>query len=629
MSLKRPLFKGEILIFEDNETNQQFIKSILLKVGFNVVIANNGKEGVNIVSNRIQNGENQFDLIFMDMYMPEMDGLNAAETLKKLGVKTPIVVMTSNVTAKDKVTYNAHGLSEILEKPFSMEEMWSCLYKYFTPLEYKIINENDSAEFEEERCKRLFTRFVKNNQTTFQEISSAIDSGDIKLAHRLTHTLGGLAGLMGKVSLYEVSRNIENTLAKGSADGISEQIFMLERELNKVLDELSPLLDEPKPRTSTNKVFDEAKTLEVFGKLETLLQTDNAKCIELIKELTAIPDTESLIMQIEDYEFEKALETLSYFKESLGKFDGTVESDTNRRRILVVDDEVNNIDALCQILMPLYDVIVAKNGCSAIQKAKQYMPDIILLDIIMQDITGFEVISDLKSSDETRKIPIIFITGLSNNDDEEKGLMLGAVDYITKPFRDSIVKARVHTHLQNVEYINTIERLCMVDTLTNIPNRRGFDNRMLMEWGRAAREKKAISILMFDVDHFKKYNDTYGHLQGDTLLKAISSIFKQSLLRPADFVSRWGGEEFSVILTDTDMEGALQVAERIRKNIEHSYVPCADGTKTNVTISIGINTEVPLYDKGKGIEDFINKADKALYNAKSTGRNRVQHYLAI
>jgi diguanylate cyclase (GGDEF)-like protein len=294
---------------------------------------------------------------------------------------------------------------------------------------------------------------------------------------------------------------------------------------------------------------------------------------------------------------------------------------TEKSKILVVDDEVNNIDALCRILTPAYEVIVAKNGQSAIEKAERHVPDLILLDVIMPDMTGFDVITMLKDSDTTRKIPVIFITGLDNIEDEERGLLLGAVDYIAKPFNISIVKARVKTNLQIVEYIKTIEEMCKIDALTNIANRRSLDNQIAVEWRRALREKQPVGFIMIDIDHFKKYNDTYGHPQGDTLLKSAAAVFKEALHRPADLAARWGGEEFAVLLPDTGLEGAKEIAERIRVNVERMVVLCGDGTETRVTISLGVNSVVP--DNETDYKEFITRTDQALYAAKMGGRNRL------
>jgi diguanylate cyclase (GGDEF)-like protein len=293
----------------------------------------------------------------------------------------------------------------------------------------------------------------------------------------------------------------------------------------------------------------------------------------------------------------------------------------DRVKILVVDDEKMNIIALAHFLKPLYEIIVAVDGYSALEAAKKHAPDIILLDIIMPDMNGFDVLVKLKDSAETMNIPVIFITGLSNAGDEEKGLLLGAVDYITKPFNKSVVKARIKTQLKMLEYIHTIERLCMLDALTGLPNRRGFDTRMNVEWGRASREKNSLGLIMLDIDKFKIYNDTYGHPQGDILLQSVADIISKTHNRSTDFASRWGGEEFIVLLPDTDLEGTINIAEQIRINIMNTFVQCADGTSTSTTVSLGAVSTVPS-DKDSAA-GFIAEADKLLYAAKKNGRNRV------
>lgn len=296
-------------------------------------------------------------------------------------------------------------------------------------------------------------------------------------------------------------------------------------------------------------------------------------------------------------------------------------SEVKKAKILIVDDEGTNIIALAQILRPNYDVIVAIDGNAAVEATQKHLPDLILLDVLMPDMSGFDVLSILKNSETTKNIPVIFITGLCTAEDEEKGLSLGAADYITKPFHNSIVKARVRTQLALTEYVRTIEQLCMIDTLTDLTNRRGLDDYINREWGRARREKTPLGILMIDIDNFKKYNDTYGHQQGDILLRKLADTLRQSLQREVDLPARWGGEEFAVVLPKTDLNGALIVAEQIRKNIERMLIPCADGTEASVTVSIGVNSKIP--DASDSIADFIVIADEALYKAKTTNKNRV------
>ena len=291
------------------------------------------------------------------------------------------------------------------------------------------------------------------------------------------------------------------------------------------------------------------------------------------------------------------------------------------KRLLIVDDEKMNIIHLAQSLKSNYEILVAPNGASALEIAEKQIPDLILLDIVMPDMNGFEVLTKLKNSPTTINIPVIFITGLDNAEDEEKGLLLGAVDYIAKPFHKSVVRARINTQLKMSDYIHTIEKLCMMDALTGLSNRRGFDDRINLEWGRAHREQTPLGLIMIDIDFFKKYNDTYGHPQGDVLLKAVAGVLRNTLNRSSDFASRWGGEEFAVLLPDTDIKGTYNIAEQIRMNIKNTRVQFADGTDTSATVSLGIVSMIPC--EGDSIENFVNHVDKLLYLAKKSGRDKV------
>jgi len=295
---------------------------------------------------------------------------------------------------------------------------------------------------------------------------------------------------------------------------------------------------------------------------------------------------------------------------------------TKEYTILITDDEKFNLEILGNILSPFYNILIARNGTRALELAKLNAPDLILLDVIMPDMTGFDVITKLKESENTVNTPVIFITGLTNPADEEKGFFLGAVDYITKPFNKAIVKARVNTHIKIVDQMRTIERIGLIDPLTKISNRRGFENRFNADWGRAVREQTPIGFMIMDIDKFKNYNDTYGHHQGDAALKAFADTALNSISRANDFVARWGGEEFVIILPNTDMTGAAEVAETVRKNVEAMIIPTEEGEETGITVSIGVNSVLP--DADTSSPDFLTKADQALYKAKEAGRNRVE-----
>jgi len=299
--------------------------------------------------------------------------------------------------------------------------------------------------------------------------------------------------------------------------------------------------------------------------------------------------------------------------------------DKKRNSVLIVDDSTLNIAALTNILAPEYQLYVEKDGGASIEAAKKLTPDLILLDVIMPGMDGFEVITRLKANTVTQDIPVIFITGLDSNADEEKGFVLGAADYINKPFSPAVVKLRVRNQIQIVNQIRTIHKQSITDELTGLGNRRFFYTHLEQEWNHAKRNGASFSFMMMDIDRFKLYNDTHGHLQGDVALKNTAKTIKESLSRTIDKAARWGGEEFAVILPDTSVDGAMKVAERIRKNVERNPLPLPDGGTNNVTVSIGLNAIKP---QGQDIhlKTFISGADKALYHAKATGRNRVIVY---
>jgi len=289
--------------------------------------------------------------------------------------------------------------------------------------------------------------------------------------------------------------------------------------------------------------------------------------------------------------------------------------------VLIVDDEKSNIIALTHILSSEYTIYFAKNGTDAIELAEKFLPDVILLDILMPGMDGYDVISRLKKGNKTNEIPVIFITGLTGVEEEEKGLSLGAVDYISKPFSPAIVKLRVRSQMQMLNQIRLIKYLSMMDQLTDLPNRRNFDSRLRLEWEHAIRNGVYISLLMIDIDFFKNYNDKYGHQQGDIALKAIANIFKQTLKRSVDFAARWGGEEFVILLPNTNLNGALGIAEITRAKAVEMDIVCTGGNTTRLTLSIGVNTVKP--EQGSSLDGFISGADKALYVAKENGRNQV------
>lgn len=299
----------------------------------------------------------------------------------------------------------------------------------------------------------------------------------------------------------------------------------------------------------------------------------------------------------------------------------------NKARILIVDDEKINIKILVDLLRDDYSLVLARSGDQALKfSLHPPHPDLILLDVVMPEMGGYEIIKQLKENDLTKEIPVIFVTALNSVEDEEHGLKLGAVDYITKPFSPPIVKMRIHNHLRFVHQHKLLDKLAYLDALTEIPNRRRFDEVFNKEFSRATRNGTPLSIGMVDVDFFKQYNDHYGHAMGDRTLQSIAGALEHTLKRPADMVARYGGEEFVIILPETVAEAAQKVAERARLavlalNIPHLYSKASE----SVSVSIGIVTFYPRLGlaSSPSSESVLERADKNLYISKQTGRNRV------
>lgn len=294
---------------------------------------------------------------------------------------------------------------------------------------------------------------------------------------------------------------------------------------------------------------------------------------------------------------------------------------SKRPRLLVVDDQPINIQMLYQIFHDHYDVFMATDGQEALAFCHRNPPDLILLDVVMPDMDGLEVCRRLKGDEATADIPVLFITAQTTLEDETKAFEVGGVDFITKPVVPATVRARVKTHLALKEQGDLLRALVFIDGLTGVANRRRFDESLLAEWRRCARSKVPLTLLMIDIDYFKRYNDHYGHQAGDACLQAVAATLKRGFGRSHDLVARYGGEEFVCLMPECDVVAGQTKAEELRQAILNLAIPhAASPTKEIVTISTGIATIVPT--DGQAPEGFLEIADKALYLAKSTGRNR-------
>jgi diguanylate cyclase (GGDEF)-like protein len=289
--------------------------------------------------------------------------------------------------------------------------------------------------------------------------------------------------------------------------------------------------------------------------------------------------------------------------------------------ILVIDDELLDMELLADTLGADYEMMFATEGVAGLEIAVTKLPDLILLDVMMPGIDGYEVYNRLRENPRTSDIPVIFITGLGDVAAETRGLTLGAVDYITKPINPEPVKARVHTQIKAKLTRDKLTQLASTDGLTGLANRSYFDAMLAYECARHARSGSELSLIMLDIDHFKAYNDTYGHVSGDDCLREIARAITAVAVRATDIVARYGGEEFVLLLPETHLQGAVMLAEKVRKSISALALPHQGSPANHVTASLGVASARML--PGSSIVDIVEEADKQLYAAKAAGRNRV------
>jgi diguanylate cyclase (GGDEF)-like protein len=287
-------------------------------------------------------------------------------------------------------------------------------------------------------------------------------------------------------------------------------------------------------------------------------------------------------------------------------------------KVLIIDDSRLAL-AVAKERLATEDVeiVCAGTGGAGLEAAAREKPDLVLLDINMPDMLGFDVCRALKADPDLSLIPVIFLSGEDKCEDKVKGLDLGAVDYVTKPFDAFELRARVRAALRMKHYQDMLVRHGLVDALTELSNRRALMDRLEQEWSRMQRHGGVLSLIMTDIDHFKQVNDRHGHPAGDRVLRAVAKVLANHCRRP-DTPGRYGGEEFAVVCPDADAQGAAILAERYRRQIEETHVPVDEG-EVRVTASFGVGDSTSAASR----EELIKTADDALYRAKESGRNRV------
>lgn len=304
-----------------------------------------------------------------------------------------------------------------------------------------------------------------------------------------------------------------------------------------------------------------------------------------------------------------------------------VHNELPKQTLMIVDDYQSNLDAMNALFSFMYKVVLKDNAKDAIDYAINEEVDLILLDVDMPHMSGYEACEVLKSNEVTAHIPIIFVTAADSPDEEEKGLLLKAVDYIVKPINLPILHVRVRNQMEVVRSLKKLEELSSIDGLTGVCNRRQLDTMMLQHYASTIRHGHCLALLMIDIDNFKQYNDNYGHVQGDECLKQVADAIKTVRRRETDLVGRYGGEEFAVVLPETDVEGALVVATKVLNQVRDLQIPhAANKPHQIVTVSIGVAVFEPInHHQELSLDEFVNQADEQLYVAKRHGKNCVKH----
>lgn len=328
-----------------------------------------------------------------------------------------------------------------------------------------------------------------------------------------------------------------------------------------------------------------------------------------------------------------------------------------RADILIVDDKPENLRLLATMLSSRgYEIRTAISGKLCLRAAKAIVPDLILLDINMPEMSGYEVCQHLKKETLTKNVPIIFLSALSESLDKVKAFQSGGNDYVSKPFQveevcvrianqlkisslqkqleaqkkqlevqNSLLEAEIQSRMtaetQLLQINQQLQVLATKDSLTQLANRHLFDRFLAQEWRRMSREKLPLSLILCDVDYFKRYNDRFGHQAGDRCLQQVARGISSVVNRPADLVARYGGEEFAVVLPNTNERGAMSVAENIRQQIENLEIPHPESSVSDrVTLSLGVACIIP--NAKTDPQQLIQSSDDALYEAKQKGRNQ-------
>ena len=604
------------LVVDDQSVSRQILRDILQSWDFEVTEATDGEVAVRKVEQSLADHQ-LYDLILMDWEMPRMDGLAALQCIQNLlfrhGYQENLPSMLM-VSAYERSEINLDSVENVfyLPKPVHQSNLFNALeslQKRFALAEHS----DRDLRFCQQRVL-----VVEDNLINQQVVQAQLEQMNLQVVIAHDGREGVDRARDGEVDLilmdiqmpemdgYQATRVIRGfnpdipIIALTAAALIEDREKALEVGMNDHLG---------KPFTGH----------QLFEHLKPWLKTEPGPWLNALMNKVSHPNTKGGMPA----NSEKPAQLAARPTESgLLPEIALPPAFSRKLSVLIVDDVPANVKVLASLLKDEYVVQVANRGEKALAIAQSdNPPDLILLDIMMPDIDGYEVCRQLKAHPETNRIPIIFVSALDEVRDEAKGLQLGAVDYITKPYHPDIVKARVRSHMSLKQKTDLLEDMSNIDGLTQVANRRYLDYRLQAEIRRLQRSQSHLSLIMLDIDHFKPFNDNYGHGRGDECLIKVAELLKQVVNRPGDLFARYGGEEFVAILPETDAEGGQQIAEAMRKAVEQAAIPHGfSPTADVVTISLGVVSQRVVSVSGVTL---LEQADKALYLAKESGRNRV------
>jgi diguanylate cyclase (GGDEF)-like protein len=576
-----------ILVAEDNRINQVIAQELLERMGLLSRVAANGRETLDI----LQADPDCFSLVLMDMRMPVMDGYECTRAIRADPRLThlPVVAMTAHALNGDREKCLAAGANDYLSKPIDRTHFVRTLRRWLP------VDAQQPRVYSEEG--------PATGDTTPQSDS-----------HPVLDVEAGLAWTDGDEKLYA-------QLAVDFIRSYNDKLKLLEPDtVDLHMSEIQTLAHTLK---SSAAILGAGRLREHATRLDASIKETGSLAPQAVTDLRN--QLNAVIEALREHlHSSSGPEEQTADPESQVPASGPQEADaiSGKGRVLIVDDERINQKLLSEVLAEENDLLVADDGERGIELAhRSPQPDLILLDIVMPGIDGYEVCRRLKEDPETAAIPIVFISGNISNEDERRGLQLGAIDYIRKPFNSLVVKARVRNHVAFKRQADMLEQLSLVDGLTGIANRRRLDEYLNQAWHNATRNGTNIALMMMDIDHFKRYNDHYGHGAGDDCLRRVAQALDELCWRKTELVARYGGEEFAWVLLDTDREEVMALAEKVLGVIRRLRIPHETGSAEGiVSMSIGVAATVPTPERH--LDDFINTADQHLYQAKAEGRDR-------